>query len=153
VVVAEQVQHAVHGEQLELGLGGVAVLLGLDRRHLGAEHHVAQQDRLGLVAVAAPGPVRPGHRVRAQLVHREREDVGRAGLFHPLLVQVGHVRLVHQQHGQVGQRVRLHLADHVLRELPQRVLVGRHPRFVVDFDAHRRVPRLEWSSDLASYRS
>ena len=46
------------------------------------------------------------------------------------------MRLVDEQHGQVGQRVDLHLADHVLRELAERVLVDRDPRLVVDVDAH-----------------
>jgi hypothetical protein len=41
VVVTEQVQDTVHGQQFKLGLYGVAVLLGLGRGDLRAQDHVA----------------------------------------------------------------------------------------------------------------
>src|SRR2546423_14539163 len=69
VVVAEQVQDPVRGEQPQLVGGGVTGVLGLLHRHLRAQHDVPEQagDRL----VVLPGPGRP------QPVHWEGPAVGR----------------------------------------------------------------------------
>ena len=67
---------------------GLARLLGGDLR---AEHHVAEQRRVG------GGSSSPAAGVGPQLVHGEGQHVGRARLAHPLLVQLGHRRLVDHQ--------------------------------------------------------
>ena len=69
-------------EQVELLLGRVTGSSGLLRGDRGAQHDVAEQARLGFLVVVAG----------AQLVHREGQDVGRALLVHPLLVQRRHRR-------------------------------------------------------------
>ncbi len=74
VVVAEQVQDPVHGQQVDLvgggvvGLAGLAGLLGLPLGDRVAQHQVAEHALLGLLADQAG----------AQLVHREGQHVGRA---------------------------------------------------------------------------
>jgi hypothetical protein len=99
VVVAEQVQDAVHAQQRQLVLGLVAGPFRLFGGDLRAEHHVAEQARIGARLL-------PGARLgRPELIHREREHVGGAGLAHPAFVQLGHRAFVDEQHGQFGQRV------------------------------------------------
>src|SRR5690348_17291646 len=53
VVVAEQVQDAVRGEEQQLLLGGVAGVGRLLRRHRRAQHDVAEDTLLGLLALAS----------------------------------------------------------------------------------------------------
>jgi hypothetical protein len=99
VVVAEQVQDAVHAQQRQLVLGFVAGPLRLFGGDLRAEHHVAEQARIGARFI-------PGARLRRpELVHREREHIGRARLAHPAFVQLGHRAFVDEQHRQFGERV------------------------------------------------
>ena len=127
VVVAEQVQDAVGGQQHQLvvhRVAGGARLPDGDRR---AEDDVAEQRRTGL-GVVGPGGV--------QLVHREGEHVGRALLAHPPLVQAAHVVDVDAQHRQLGHRVDLHLAEHEPADAGQLGLVDRDLRLVGDLDGH-----------------
>ena len=76
VVVAEQVQDAVRAQQLKLGLHVMAGPGGLPRGDLRAQHHVTQQAGQRARLGAPVGP-RSGLVRRPQLVHRERENVGR----------------------------------------------------------------------------
>src|SRR4051794_28408383 len=92
VIEAEQVQHAVRGQEQQLVENRVTRLLGLSDGDLRTEHDVAEQTGRRDLIVAA----------RAQLVHREAEDIGRAGLVHPLHVQLFHSGLVDQQDRQLG---------------------------------------------------
>src|SRR6185503_10323713 len=57
VVVAEQVQHPVHGEQLQLRGERVAGGPGAAARVFRAEHDVTEQRRTGLVLVGGAGGV------------------------------------------------------------------------------------------------
>ncbi len=98
VVIAEQVQDPVYRQQLEFVLRAVPGLGGLFGGDFRAEHHVTEQTGVG--GLLAGSRLR-----RPQLVHRERQHVGRTGLAHPPLVQFGHGLLVDQQHGQLGERV------------------------------------------------
>src|SRR5690606_13206543 len=91
VVVAEQVEDAVHGEQLDLGQGPVPRRHALLLRHRGAEDEVAQDAFLRLLVDLA----------RAQLVHREGQHVGGALLLHPLLVEPGDGLLVDRLDAQL----------------------------------------------------
>ena len=106
VVVTEQMQDAVHGQELEFLLSGMPRLAGLGGGHLRAEHDIAEQGRAGLSAVRAL-PVTAGsaelRRDRGpQLVHGERQHVGRPRLTHPALMQASHDLLVHEQHRELG---------------------------------------------------
>jgi hypothetical protein len=92
VVVTEQVQDPVYRKQLKLVLCAVTGLGGLLRRDLGTEHHVTEQ-------AWVRGFLAGSWLRRPQLVHGEREHVGRTGLSHPPLVQLAHGRLVDQQDG------------------------------------------------------
>jgi hypothetical protein len=102
VVVTKQVQDPVHRQQLKLILRAVPGLGGLFGGDLRAEHDIAEQARVGGFVARGTGLRRP------QLVHRERQHVGRTRLPHPPLVQFGHRGLVDQQHGQLGERVDTH---------------------------------------------
>src|SRR5262245_30633359 len=97
VVVAEQVQDAVRAQQIDFLAYGVPGAPSLDRRHLRAEHHVAEQPGNSILVGTAVLGWRPTGLRRAQFVHREREHVRRALLAHPAHVQFGHGRLIHQQ--------------------------------------------------------
>src|SRR3954454_9422056 len=79
VVVAQQMQDAVDGEQVQLVGEAVARLARLRRGERRAEDDVAEQCRADLRGVRAP-------RLVDQLVHRERHDVGGPRLVHPALV-------------------------------------------------------------------
>jgi hypothetical protein len=102
MVVAEQVQDSVHRQQLKLILRAVPGLGGLFGGDLRAEHDVAEQTRVGSFVARRTRLRRP------QLVHRERQHVGRARLPHPAFVQLSHGGLVHQQDGQLGERMDAH---------------------------------------------
>ena len=132
VVVAEQVQDAVGGEQLQLVVDGVAGGGAPARRR---PPGTARRRR----AAPAPGPGRRAGPV-SQLVHREGEHVGRARLAHPPLVQLGHVSPSTQQHRQLGQRVDPHLVEHVPGDRGQRRLVDVDPGLVGDLDGHGQLP-------------
>ena len=134
VVVAEQVQDPVHGQQVHLVPRAVAGLGGLPLRDRGAEHQVAEDALLGLLVDQAG----------AQLVHREGQHVGGALLLHPLLVELGDGRLVHELDAQLGLRVHAHLVHHEARQPGQLGYVELGTRLVEDLDAHagpRRGPR------------
>ena len=62
---------------------------------------------------------------RAQLVHREAQHVGRAGLVHPLHVQLLHGGLVDQHDRELGVGVHVQVVERVDREAQQRRLVDR----------------------------
>jgi hypothetical protein len=134
VVVAEYVQHAVHAQQVKLGLRavlGLGCLRGCDLR---AEHHVAEQAGIG-------AGIRTGARLRwPQFVHREREHVGGTRLPHPSLMQLGHRRLVHQQHGELGQRVDAKLVEREPGHGGEPGLVHVHTRLVRYVYGHFRLP-------------
>jgi hypothetical protein len=137
MVVSQQVEEAVYAQELQLLLGAVAGVAGLGRGHLRAQHHVAQQARIGPGLLGArPADVHPGHVGRPQLVHGEGQDVGRARLPHPALVQLGHGLLVHQQDGQLRERMNAHLVEDVARDRHQGDLVGPDARLVGDINAH-----------------
>jgi hypothetical protein len=140
VVIPEQVQDAVRAQQVELVLHAVIPLPGLHDRHLGAQHHVTEQGLADILVRAVLRLAAAGRR-RAQLVHGEGKHVGRPGLPQPALMQVGHGRLVHQQHGELGQRMHPHTVQHVPGQGGQPGLVDRHARLVGDLDAHVLPPR------------
>ncbi len=129
VVVAEQVQHAVHGEQLQLVGQRVPGGAGLLPGELRAQHDVAEQRRTQVGRVRAPG-------LLEQLVHRERHHVGRAGLVHPALVQLGH--RVHGDRGdaQLGGRADPHRVQRVPRDGGDQRLVHGDAGLVVHLDRH-----------------
>ena len=52
MVVTEQMQDAVHGQELEFLLSGMPRLAGLGGGHRRAEHDIAEQSRLGPRLVA-----------------------------------------------------------------------------------------------------
>src|SRR5256886_6935618 len=93
VVISEQVQYPVHGEQVQLVGGGVAGGDGLRGGHPPRQYDVAGQGRLTAGRLARSV-------VDAALVHRERQHVGRSVAAHPAVVQLRHVLGVDQQHGQ-----------------------------------------------------
>ena len=86
VVVAEQVQDAVHGRagaaRPRCGARPPRPASAATSR---AQHDVAEQGRAPAPVVVDLRPV-----PAPQLVHREGQHVGRARLVHPLLVQLGH---------------------------------------------------------------
>ena len=92
----------------------------------GAEHDVAQQAGLGLPVVVA----------RPQLVHRERQHVGRPRLVHPLLVQRAHRIGVDDEHRQLGLRGGSAARRDVSRDVTDRRLVDRLAGLIRDLDAH-----------------
>jgi hypothetical protein len=133
VVVAEQVKDPVHGQQLELRLGAVPRRPRLRRRYLRAEHHVTEQ-------AGVRGRLLPAAGLRrAQLVHRERQHIGRAWLPHPALVQLGHRLLVDDQHGQLRQWMDPQLIQRVPGHRGESGLVDLHAGLIRDIDAHLRL--------------
>lgn len=134
MVVAEKVQHAVHAQQIKLGLRAVPGLGRLRGGDLRAEHHVAEQARVG-------AGVRAGARLRRpQFVHRKREHVGGTRLPHPPLMQLGHRGLVHQQHGELGQRVDAELVEREPGHRGEPGLRHVHTRLVRYIYGHFRLP-------------
>jgi len=127
VVVAEQVQDAVGRQQVELLSGRVPGRSRLLRGHRGAQDDVAEQAGLRVLIVGAG----------AQLVHRERQDVGRPLLVHPLLVQGGHGGDVDREHGQLGLRVHPEPVEHEPGQRGDPLGVDALTGLVVDLDAHR----------------
>jgi hypothetical protein len=112
-----------------IGLGG---LFGGDLR---AEHNVTEQ--------AGVGGFLSGSRLRRpQLVHRERQHVGRTRLAHPALVQLGHGGLVHQQYGQLSERVDAHPVQREPGHRGDPGLVDLDAGLVGDIDAHLRLGAL-----------
>ena len=101
VVVAEQVQDAVHREQVDLVVVAVPGGGGLLRGDLRAQRDVAEVARVGLSSSSRPG---------RQLVHGERQDVGGALLAHPLLVEHGDRVGVDEPQRQLGGGVQAHAA-------------------------------------------
>src|SRR6478609_8107051 len=147
MVVAEQVQDAVHGEQVELGSGGVAGGLRLLLRDGRAQHQVAEHSLFGLLVDQA----------RPQLVHREGEHVGRAVLVHPALVQLGDGVLVDRSHAQLGQRMHAHAVHHEPSQALGAELVDLDPGLVLHLDGHDRRSRSSrfsrdcWRASNSSY--
>src|SRR5215207_8870681 len=133
VVVPEQMQDAMDGEQVQLVLGPVPGGAGLPLGHHRAEHHVAEERRLGLVLDTRAA-------VDLQLVHGEGEHIGRAGLAHPAVVQLGHVLGVDQQQRQLGHRVDAHLVERVPGDRQDLRLVDGEAGLVRDLDRHRLSP-------------
>ncbi|OLT04198.1 hypothetical protein BJF90_23955 [Pseudonocardia sp. CNS-004] len=129
VVVAEQVQHAVHGEQVHLVGERVARLAGLRPGELRAEHDVAEQCRTGVGGVGPP-------RLLHQLVHRERQDIGGPRLVHPALVQLAHHLLGDDEDRQLGRGVDAHGVEGEPRHRGHERLVDGHARLVADLDRH-----------------
>lgn len=82
MVVAEQVQDAVHAEQLEFFLCRVARLFRLDGGDLRAEHHVAEQARFEtcVVALLVRAPPIPGG--RSSSIGNDSTSVGPGSSIH-----------------------------------------------------------------------
>jgi hypothetical protein len=138
VVVAEQVQHAVGGEQVQLVGGGVTGLLRLPLGHLRAQHDVAEHRGRGVVVLLTAAGVRHAPRAaQVELVHGEGHDVGGARLVHVLHVQPLHLLDVLERDGQLGQRRDAHAVEHVPRDVDQRALVDLGAALVEHLDAHR----------------
>jgi hypothetical protein len=133
VVIAQEMQYAVHGEQLKFRLRAVPGRLCLLGRDLRAEHNVAEQAGVGGRLLAPAGLRRP------ELVHRERQHVRRARLPHPPLVQLGHRLLIDNEHGQLRQRVDPQLIQRVPGHRGEPGLVNLHAGLIRDIDAHRRL--------------
>jgi hypothetical protein len=130
VVIAEQVEDSVRGQQQHLVLGGVPGTPGLDLGHLRADRDVAKHPlRRRLVRGA-----------RGQLVHGHGQHVGGSGLIHQFDVQLLHGRLVHEQDGQFRLRVDVQLFEDEARQCHQAGLVHLDAGFVVNFDAHACSP-------------
>ena len=105
VVHAEQVEQPVDDQQRHLVLEGHPVLGRVARRHLGADHHVAEQGQRALFgrgARTAPAEVRRAPRGPRLVLDGEGQHVGRAGLAQELLVQRGHGVLVDEEQRDLG---------------------------------------------------
>ena len=98
----------------------------------GTQHDVAEQRRRGVGALDVVALV-------VQLVHREREDVRRAGLVHEVHVQRRHRVDVDEPDRQLDQRVDPHVVEHEPREPLEFDDVDVDARLVGDLDAHRAV--------------
>ena len=133
VVIAEEMEDAVHGEQLKLCLRAVPGRPRLLGRDLRAQHHIAEQARVGGRLLAPAGLRRP------ELVHRERQHIRRARLPHPALVQLGHRLLVDNEHGKLRQRVDPQLIQRVPGHRGEPGLVDLHAGLIRDIDAHLRL--------------
>jgi hypothetical protein len=138
VVVAEQVQDAVHREQLQLVLGAVPRTARLHRRDLRAQHHVTEQPGVGARLLrAGPADVDPAQVRRPQLVHGEGQHVGRPRLTHPPFVQLSHGLLVDQQHRKLRERVDAQLVQDVAGDRGERDFIHPHAGLVGDVNAHQ----------------
>jgi hypothetical protein len=97
MVIPEQVQDAVGGEQVDFICDRVPGPPGLRGGNLRADHHISQQaGNAGCIGVVMLGVCSARLR-RPQLVHREGKYVRGPFLAHPPNVQLGHRSLVHQQ--------------------------------------------------------
>src|SRR5699024_10788646 len=130
VVIAQQVQDRVHGQQQHLLDGAVTGLGGLCRRDRRAQHHVAEQALRGRLLRGA----------RDELVHREAHHVGGAGQVEPLHVELLHRRLVDEQDRHLGGRVQVHRLEDEAGELDELALVDDRGGLVADLDGHERFP-------------
>ena len=93
-------------------------------RDVGTDHDVAEDVRLF---------------VRDLIVHREREDVGRARLAQPLLLERGHRRAFDEQDGDLGSRVDALLGRRAAHERDEAVLIdGDVDLLVRDEDVDRQ---------------
>src|SRR3954452_1622235 len=130
VVIAEQMQHAVRAQQVQLVLGAVTCRQRLRSRDVRAEHYVIEQRRRRVFVVV--GVVTPV----VQLVHGKGEYVGGAGLIHEVLVQRRHRGNVDKTDRQLDQRMHAHLVEDEARELFQREDVDVHTGLVGHLDGH-----------------
>ena len=136
VVVAEDVEDAVHDEQRELVVERAGVLGRLARGHRRAHHDVAEQQRLvarvGRRAVgAAVARRRRRHHVDVDGVDREGEHVGRAVVAEELLVEGGDVVLLDEQQAQLDVAPHALGGQHRLAELAPPGDVDRHRALLV----------------------
>src|SRR5215813_704844 len=136
MVIPEQVQDAMGGEQVDLIRDAMASPPGLPRSNLRANHHISKQN-IGPIGIeVARLRMRSARLRRPELIHRESEHVRWPFLALPPDVQLGHGRLVDQQQRQLGERVHAHLVEYVPGEPGQRGFVDVHARFIGDLDAH-----------------
>ena len=130
MVVAEQVEDAVNGEQHHLLHGAVTCRGRLLGRDPGAYDEVAEHALHRGLAVAGP-----------QLVHREAHHVGRAFQRHPPLMQLGYGIGIHEQDGQIGLGTHAHLVHHPQAQVGERLCVDVPDGLVGHFHAHRASSR------------
>lgn len=113
MIESQEVEQPVRGEQDELVHQSVVGGLGLRLGHLRAQHDVAEQ----------AGSGRPVLGPRAQLVHREAEDVSGTRLVHPLHVKSLHGALVDEDDRHLGVRADVQLREVVVGQPLQHGLV------------------------------
>ena len=100
MIVAEQVQHGVHGQIADLVREAVAVGLGLLGAALHGDDHVAEHGAVGLIVpLAGIG----GECAGRELVHRKRQHVRRA--VHAALLAVDGVDdgVVRERHVELAR--------------------------------------------------
>ena len=132
VVVAEQMQYSVHGQQGQLVAEAVAGGGGLVGGELRTQHDVAQHLWTGLGSIGAAAGF--------EFVHRKAHHVGGTGQVHPPHVQIGHRVGVQQHHRQFSTRVDLHLGDDEASDADQLVFGYIQTRFVGNLDSHPHLP-------------
>lgn len=136
VIVSEQMQDAVDAQQFDLVLGTVPTGLRLIGSDLRAQHDIAEQTGLRFRLMRADRRPRAANgRRRPELIHRERENVGRARFTHPSLMKVGHRALVDKQDRKLRQRMNAHPVQHVPGQGRDADLVDSDARLIGDIDA------------------
>jgi hypothetical protein len=73
---------------------------------------------------------------RPKLVHWKAENVGWAGLVHPLHVKLLHCCLVDENDRELGIRVHVQLIESEGHKSLKRGLIDRDPRLIIDLDTH-----------------
>src|SRR5665647_2581926 len=126
VVETKKVEKAVYEEVLGLFVGRPPVVSGLSRGHRRAEHDVAEQAQGRFFVVLG----------RTQLVHREAQHVGRAGLVHEPHVVVRHRLFIDEQDRHLRLWVDPEAVEGEPGERDKTELVGLQSRLVVDVDHH-----------------
>ncbi len=133
VVVAEQVQHAVDGEELQLLVHGVLGRRAASPCCLATSGHstMSPSSPCGGSSSSLPGG-------RSSSIGKDMH-VGGPRQVHPLDVQLLHGVGVHDDHRQLGQRVDAHPLERVAGDVEDRLLVDLPSGLVVDVDRHGAV--------------
>ena len=119
MIVAQQMQTAVHRQQRQLMAQAMARLSGLPVRKIRAQHNIAQHRRPWIWRIRTP---RPG----CQLIHGETHHIRRPLQIQPTNMEIRNGIQIHNVNGQLRIRVHIHTLQGKGRHINQSFLVHAH---------------------------